>query len=136
MRKFNQKCYDCGQVLRDVFVRNRPECYNYVNCRRIRSYYRDYENNKLRQHKWHVWMKFKGTECFVCGSKENLECHHIEARRLSKKDTAKNVITLCSACHKVLTIFERKLGVTSREKPRWMVAQEKFPGYAPKTPQD
>jgi 5-methylcytosine-specific restriction endonuclease McrA len=130
-RKFNQKCYDCGQVLRSDFVRNRPSCYNYVNCRRVRSHYRNYEVNLLKQHRWHAYKKFQATECFVCGSNESLECHHIEARHVSMKDTIENVITLCHSCHKVVTVLETKLGINKKDRPRWMVAQEKYPDYVP-----
>jgi hypothetical protein len=127
MRKFNQKCYECGQIPRDVFRMNWPECYDFVNCRRKRSYYRDYEVNKLRQHRWHKWRKFRGTECFVCESKETIETHHIESRCLDENDTDENVVTLCKKCHSVITRLERKLGLCQKNSPRWKLVEASHP---------
>ena len=41
----------------------------------------------------------KGSACFVCGSKKNLERHHINPRSNGGKATPKNIIPLCAKCH-------------------------------------
>jgi hypothetical protein len=50
-------------------------------------------------------LKFKvlerdGYMCRICGSDENLEVHHMLALTFGGKSTMKNMITLCSDCHK------------------------------------
>jgi 5-methylcytosine-specific restriction endonuclease McrA len=124
--KINLKCLECAKVHRDVFVYNRPECYDFKNCRRKRSYYRNLEDNRLKEHKYHRYLKFKDDKCFVCCTVMNLETHHVESQNSGGKDTRKNVVTLCKPCHSVITRFERKLGCESKVKPRWIVAEEKF----------
>ena len=119
---FNEKCFECSKVPRHVFRMNHPDCYHASNCRRMRSYYRNYDVNKLKQSKWHKWRQFKTDRCFVCDSKDNLECHHIHARVDDKDDVEENVVTLCLTCHSVITRFERKLGYGKNRNPRWKVA--------------
>ena len=126
-KKINPKCVECSQVPRDEFTQNRPSCYDYVNCRRKRSYYRNHEDNKLKECKWHKWRQFIDTECFVCASTKDLETHHIHAREGDKDDVRENIVTLCKSCHKVITLFERKLGYSKNHRPRWLIAAEKYP---------
>lgn len=126
-RKINPKCFECSKVPRDTFVWNRPDCYDFKNCRKKRSYYRDYENNKLKQSKWHKWRQFIETECFICGSRDDLEIHHVHARASDRDDTRGNTVTLCHVCHSVITRFETKLGYGSKKKPRWKIAVETLP---------
>lgn len=38
--------------------------------------------------------------CQVCGALSNLEVHHKEFRSHSGHDSEKNLITLCTACHR------------------------------------
>ena len=40
-----------------------------------------------------------GWRCQQCGSRTNLQLHHIQRRSQSGDDAEKNLITLCSACH-------------------------------------
>jgi len=39
-------------------------------------------------------------ECYICQSPDNLEVHHIHARRSGGLDNIGNLITLCRGCHK------------------------------------
>ena len=126
-KKIDLKCLECSKVPRDVFVYSRPECYDYVNCRKKRSYYRNLEDNRLKAHRWHRYLRFRDDKCFVCGSPNNLDSHHVESQASGSKDTQKNVVTLCRPCHSVITRFERKLGCEQKNKPRWLVAAEKYP---------
>ena len=41
-----------------------------------------------------------GWRCQCCGSMENLEVHHLQARSRSGDDAAENLITLCAECHR------------------------------------
>ena len=126
-KTINLKCLECSKVSRSVFTVNHPACYDGVNCRRRRSYYRNHEENKLKEHRWHRYLKFRSDTCFVCGSMDALETHHVIAQSSGGKDTAENVLTLCSSCHRVITLFERKLGVAQKSKARWVVSAEKYP---------
>lgn len=38
--------------------------------------------------------------CQLCGSRQNLEVHHLEPRGRSGPDTMENLLTLCAACHR------------------------------------
>ena len=40
-----------------------------------------------------------GWRCQACGSRTNLQVHHIQLRSQSGDDAEENLITLCSACH-------------------------------------
>ncbi len=40
-----------------------------------------------------------GWRCQQCGSRTNLQVHHIRLRSRSGADTEENLITLCSGCH-------------------------------------
>ncbi len=37
--------------------------------------------------------------CQQCGSRTNLQVHHIQLRSQSGSDTDENLITLCASCH-------------------------------------
>jgi 5-methylcytosine-specific restriction endonuclease McrA len=37
--------------------------------------------------------------CQLCGSRTNLQVHHIQLRSQSGNDAEENLITLCSECH-------------------------------------
>lgn len=126
-KKVNDKCVLCSKTPRDIFVRNRPDCYDYKNCRRKRAYYRNHEENKLKEHRWHRYLKFRTTLCFVCGSTEDLQCHHVISQVRRGKDDSGNVVTLCGRCHLIISNFEKKLGQYSKRKPRWVISAEKFP---------
>jgi len=42
-----------------------------------------------------------GTECVSCGSKENIEYHHIIPLALGGSNRIRNIVPLCHRCHKV-----------------------------------
>ena len=43
-----------------------------------------------------------GFRCQSCGTKSSLEVHHKEFRSQSGDDSDQNLITLCSACHRIV----------------------------------
>jgi 5-methylcytosine-specific restriction endonuclease McrA len=47
----------------------------------------------------HQILQRDGWRCQQCGSRTNLQVHHIELRSQSGDDAAENLITLCSDCH-------------------------------------
>ena len=48
-----------------------------------------------------VWRRDQN-KCVECGSRENLELHHIIPFSKGGSNTARNIILLCSKCHKPL----------------------------------
>ena len=40
-----------------------------------------------------------GWRCQLCGSRRNLQVHHIQSRSLLGDDAEHNLITLCAICH-------------------------------------
>lgn len=40
-----------------------------------------------------------GWRCQQCGSRTNLQVHHIQLRSQAGEDAEQNLITLCSKCH-------------------------------------
>ncbi len=52
--------------------------------------YRELRRQVLRRDGWH---------CQDCGSRTNLETHHLRFRSQGGTDTEENLITLCSDCH-------------------------------------
>jgi len=47
-------------------------------------------------------LKRQTGECFVCGSRENLEPHHLKQVKASKPDYCEenNLVVICKSCHK------------------------------------
>ena len=43
-----------------------------------------------------------GWKCQCCGSRSNLEVHHQNFRSQGGNDSARNLITLCWACHSLV----------------------------------
>ena len=43
-----------------------------------------------------------GWRCQFCGSRSNLEVHHLQFRSQSGTDSEENLITLCADCHSTL----------------------------------
>jgi Ni/Co efflux regulator RcnB/uncharacterized protein YlaI len=41
----------------------------------------------------------RGAKCDLCGSKENLDLHHLQARRYGGKAVKENLQLLCRSCH-------------------------------------
>jgi len=50
----------------------------------------------------------------VCGKAEQLEAHHIKPQVLGGEDSDVNIVTLCKECHKVITIYNRRLGLEKK----------------------
>ena len=53
----------------------------------------------LRRDRW---------RCQQCGSRTNLQVHHIRLRSHEGDDAEKNLITLCSQCHRVVHTMPAK----------------------------
>ncbi len=43
-----------------------------------------------------------GWRCQFCGSRSNLEVHHLQFRSHAGPDSEQNLITLCADCHSTL----------------------------------
>ena len=110
-KPINKKCLECSKINWRKKGLKPMACYVKQVCCKKRSYYRriDYYRAKLRS--YHRYLKFLGDKCFVCGKTEALEAHHIEPQVLGGQDTEANIVTLCSACHMVITIYNRRLGL-------------------------
>jgi 5-methylcytosine-specific restriction endonuclease McrA len=108
-RPINAKCLECSKT--NWRRKEEPKCYLRSICAKKRSYYRrlDYYRKKLRF--YHRYLKFLSNKCFVCGSTTSLEAHHIKSQAMGGEDSLGNIVTLCSACHKVITIYTRRLGI-------------------------
>ena len=53
--------------------------------------YKDLRQEILQRDSW---------RCQSCGSREDLQVHHIEARSQLGNDCEQNLITLCADCHR------------------------------------
>ena len=43
--------------------------------------------------------KRDGFRCVLCGSRNNLVCHHIDSVSHSQNHSLKNLVTICKDCH-------------------------------------
>jgi len=50
-----------------------------------------------------------GWRCQVCGSRSELQVHHIQSRAQFGSDSAENLVALCHPCHRSL-----HLGINAR----------------------
>ena len=64
--------------------------------RRVRLHSAEYQRLRVRVLQRDEW------RCQACGSMSSLEVHHARFRSQQGDDTEKNLITLCSRCHKQL----------------------------------
>ncbi len=48
---------------------------------------------------WRQALRRDGWRCQHCGSRTNLQVHHIQFRSRSGDDWEENLITLCARCH-------------------------------------
>jgi 5-methylcytosine-specific restriction endonuclease McrA len=113
-KPINKQCQECSKL---SFRKSKlPECYVRKTCAKKRCYYRkiDYYRDRLRH--YHRYLKFLGNKCFVCGSVDALEAHHIIAQINKGIDNDDNIVTLCHACHKIITIYHRRLGLERKLK--------------------
>lgn len=112
VKKINYKCQECSKEnhrkIRNS-LRNKP-CYAGRACNKKISYYRkiEYYRKKLRDN--HRYLKYKSDKCSLCQSKDNLEVHHIIPQIRNGIDSWTNTITLCTACHKIITKYYRAVG--------------------------
>lgn len=108
----NIKCLECSKLnwRKKENINADISCYVASLCSKKRSYYRriNYYRSKLRS--YHRYLKFLGNKCIVCGSISKLEAHHIKSQVRGGEDIKQNIVTLCSACHKVITIYNRRIG--------------------------
>lgn len=73
-------------------------------------------NNKMQYYRSSTWqkimekkMKRVGNKCEICGSTDNLTCHHLDYSRWGgKEDLDKDLICVCKRCH---------MGVCHKDKP-------------------
>ncbi len=94
------------EYLREYF-RKYPKKYKqskeYIN-NYLKKYLQDPEKHEKYIQRQRDYFKFKNIlktiykECSKCGSKENLEMHHLTY----KNPTIKDIMILCRKCHKVL----------------------------------
>jgi len=50
----------------------------------------------------------RGAKCEICGNTDNLDLHHIKARKFKGKDEPENLQLLCRSCHTQTPSFGRK----------------------------
>ena len=49
-----------------------------------------------------------GWRCQACGARTKLEVHHLQFKSQLGEDTERNLITLCSGCHKQTHLRSRR----------------------------
>jgi len=109
-KPINNKCLECSkQNWRGN--KEEPKCYIKSICGKKRSYYRKLDYYRAKARAYHRYLKFLGDKCLVCGSTDKLEAHHIESQALGGEDSNTNIVTLCNVCHRVITIYNRRLGL-------------------------
>lgn len=69
-------------------------------------------------------MAIDGIKCALCGSRHNLQVHHITYERLGFENIETDLITLCHTCHERLHSFEGT--------PMWDAAEKKVKSAASK----
>lgn len=89
----------CSRLyLKSLYRKRNAEKFNkYRRDRRKKGYknfYKDSQKDKLI-----VALKSYQGGCLKCGSKENLEIHHIRPRMLGGEHNMGNVMLLCKKCH-------------------------------------
>ncbi len=52
-----------------------------------------------------------GGRCILCGRRKRLTLHHLRPRHIGGRDTAGNLITVCTRCH--ATIHDRALWLSA-----------------------
>jgi hypothetical protein len=55
---------------------------------------------RLQELRWQILQR-DGWHCQRCGGMTNLEVHHLQFKSHQGEDTEQNLVTLCSACHKM-----------------------------------
>lgn len=81
---------------------------NMKNCKYVKY------NKQLKDPRWLAFRNFvftvRGRECEICGSKDNLQIHHLLYRKNSMawEYSTKDVAVLCSSCHSKLHGIKEK----------------------------
>lgn len=104
MPKPRRKCIICS-MLSWRRAKDRPDCYVPDRCKRVRAYWRNVDHYRKSQRERHRYIKYCGDKCAICGGIDHLEVHHVVPQAFGGKDTQMNTITLCQACHKVVTAY-------------------------------
>ncbi len=110
-KAINNKCLECSKTSRIGIRKVKPDCYNISICAHRRSYYRQLEHYRAKAREYHRYIKFMGNKCLVCGSTDKLEGHHHISQVSGGEDIKDNIVTLCSVCHNIITIYNRRLGI-------------------------
>lgn len=53
--------------------------------------------------------RWDGNQCWVCGSRRNLQVHHRTYKRFGHEWWLFDLVTLCERCHKIETAYVRAL---------------------------
>jgi 5-methylcytosine-specific restriction endonuclease McrA len=109
-KPISDKCLECSKVSFKLKNIIRPECFVAGACEKKRYYYRNIEHCRKQLRSYHRYLKFLGNKCLVCGKEGKLQAHHIHSQAQGGTDTQANIVTLCVECHKVITIYTRRIG--------------------------
>jgi hypothetical protein len=60
---------------------------------------------------WHILVRDDFT-CQLCGTRRNLQVHHVQRRSQGGTHAAENLLTLCATCHETVHRGEMTLGQT------------------------
>ena len=114
-KSISTKCLECSKL---AFRKGKsqplavmPACYIASVCAKKRCYYRKIDHYRAKLRSYHRYIKFMGNKCIVCGSTTALQGHHVQSQVSGGLDTERNIVTLCTACHRVITIYNRRLGL-------------------------
>jgi hypothetical protein len=110
-KPIDTKCLECSKISRKDIRKHKPDCYILSLCGRKRCYYRQLEHYRTKARQYHRYIKFMDSKCLVCGSTTALQGHHVQSQAMGGLDIEHNIVTLCTACHKVITIYNRRLGL-------------------------
>lgn len=108
-KPINKKCSECHVRIPKMNCRIQPDCYVASKCSRIRNYYRYLKIKRAKQRSYHRYLKYRGDKCCLCWSRDRLEVHHIKPQAEGGCDSKNNLITLCNACHVVVTKYNTAL---------------------------
>jgi len=90
-----------------IIKKLRQERYSYreigeklgISKQRVHQVFRNYNTSPYKNDKFkEIVLKYVGNSCKECGSKENLEIHHIDGNRNNNKFN--NLERLCRKCHR------------------------------------
>jgi hypothetical protein len=88
----------------------------------MKSTYKEYLQSEQWRQNREKRLQIDGRMCAVCGSKKDLNVHHISYRNIGNENIEKDLITLCHPCHamlhriKVQSEEEYKIAVECEQK--------------------